>query len=83
MQAMSDNEQVARLEKKIDDGFAEMRVEFRAVRTEMEGTGTALRSEIAGVRADGRADFRTLIAVVVAMWVATILAVVGALVAGP
>jgi hypothetical protein len=34
MQALSDDEQVGGLEKKVDDGFAEMRGEFKAVRAE-------------------------------------------------
>jgi hypothetical protein len=34
MHALSDDEQVGRLEKKVDDGFAEMRAEFKAVRAE-------------------------------------------------
>jgi hypothetical protein len=73
MQALSDEEQIA-LEKKIDRGFAE-------VRAQIASTESNLRSEIVAVRTDARADFRTLIAVVVAMWCATILAFVGALVA--
>ena len=32
MHALSDDEQVGRLEEKVDDGFAEMRAEFKAVR---------------------------------------------------
>lgn len=34
MHALSEDEQVGRLEKKVDDGFGEMRSEFRAVRAE-------------------------------------------------
>jgi hypothetical protein len=37
MQAMSDEQQLERLEKKVDDGFAETRAEFRAVRAELRG----------------------------------------------
>jgi hypothetical protein len=35
MQALSDEQQLERLEKKVDDGFAEMRAEFRAIRGEI------------------------------------------------
>ncbi len=34
MHALSDDQQVERLEQKVDDGFAEMRAEFKAVRAE-------------------------------------------------
>jgi len=37
MQAMSDEQRVERLEKKVDDGFAEFRAEFRAIRAELRG----------------------------------------------
>jgi hypothetical protein len=40
-----------------------------------------LRGEIIAARTDARADFRTLLGVVFAMWTATVLAVVGVLVA--
>lgn len=46
MHALTNDEQVARLEKKVDDGFAEMRTEFRAVRTEIKAGDDALRGEI-------------------------------------
>jgi hypothetical protein len=46
MHALTDDEQVARLEKKVDDGFAEMRTEFRALRGEIKGMETGLRGEI-------------------------------------
>jgi len=85
MQALSDDQEVEVLERKIDEGFAEMRREFTAVRTEI-GTRAlsserGLRSEIVAARSEARADFRTLIAVVFAMWVATVLAVLGVLAA--
>jgi hypothetical protein len=35
MHALSDEQQLERLEKKVDDGFAEMRAEFRSIRGEM------------------------------------------------
>jgi hypothetical protein len=96
MQGLSDAERINSLEMKIDQGFADMRAEFKTVRdemrTEIEGAETGLRTEIKGVetglrteiiaaRSDGRADFRTLIAVVFSLWVATVLAVVSVLVA--
>ena len=37
MQALSDDQQMKRLEKKVDNGFAEMRAEFRASRAETGG----------------------------------------------
>ena len=51
-----------RLEKKMDDGFAEMRREFAAVRSE------------------ARADFRTLLAIILSMFMAMILGFAGILV---
>ncbi len=92
MQALSDEQQMERLEKKIDEGFArvdrgfaEMRVEFKAVRaemrTEIRSAETGLRSEIGAARSDTRADFRTMFAGVFLLWAATVLAVVGVLVA--
>jgi hypothetical protein len=68
MQALADDPQLAGLEE-------------RALRGEIASTESALRSEIASVRAEGRADFRNLLGVVIATWVATILAVVGVLLA--
>jgi hypothetical protein len=35
MHALSDDEQLERMERKVDAGFAEMRAEFRAFRSEM------------------------------------------------
>jgi hypothetical protein len=37
MQAMSDEQQLERLEKKVDEGFADNRAEFRAIRAEIAG----------------------------------------------
>jgi hypothetical protein len=52
MHALSDDQQVERLEKKVDvlavrvdEGFAEMRVEFKAVREEMHEQLKAARGE--------------------------------------
>jgi hypothetical protein len=85
MQALSDDQEIEALGRKIDEGFAEMRREFTAVRAEI-GTRAlsserGLRGEIVAARSEARAGFRTLIAVVFAMWVATVLAVIGVLAA--
>jgi hypothetical protein len=42
MQALSDEQQLERLERKVEDGFAEMRAEFRALRGEMTGLSHAI-----------------------------------------
>lgn len=49
MHALSDDEQVGRLEQKVDDGFAEMSTEFRAMRAEARASETGLRAEIGAV----------------------------------
>jgi hypothetical protein len=61
MQALSDDQQIGRvesrvdrLEKKMDDGFAEVRTEFVAVRGEF------------------REDFRTIIAILMTMFITMI-----------
>jgi hypothetical protein len=80
---------VDRLGKKIDAGFSEMRAESAAVRTQIVSTERTLRTEIVAVRSnardqnaaarsDARADFRTLLAVVVSLWAATVLTVLAA-----
>lgn len=73
MHALSDDQQVERLEqnverleKKVDDGFAEMRTEFKAARSELRGEVTAARSE-------ARADFRLLLGVLAGLYVTMIL----------
>jgi hypothetical protein len=71
---MSDEQRIGTLEQKIDSGFAEMRAEFVAVRNQIVATERALRSE-------SRSDFRTLVSIVIAMWVATALSVVALLAA--
>jgi hypothetical protein len=62
MQAMSDEQQLERLEKKVDDGFAETREEFRAVRAELRGEVGSIRSELGSVHRS-----------IQAMWLTTIL----------
>jgi hypothetical protein len=88
VQALSDDQHIAaieakvdRLETKIDDGFAAARADSAEVRNQILASERALRSEIVAARSDGRSDFRTLIAVVFAMWTATVLAVGGVIVA--
>lgn len=73
MQALSDGQHIAaieakvdRLEKKIDDGFAEIRTEFKNVRTEM-------REEVRAARGEARSDFRLLIGVLLPMYLTIIL----------
>jgi hypothetical protein len=44
MQAMSDEQQIERLEKKVDEGFAETRTEFRAIRAEIGGINRTILS---------------------------------------
>jgi hypothetical protein len=68
MQALSDEQQMDRLEKKVDE-----------VRAQVLSSERGLRSEIIAARSDARADFRTLLAVVLAMWTSTVLAVVAVL----
>lgn len=47
MQAAAD-ERIDTLEKKIDDGFAEMRREFKEVHTEIQGEFKEVRAEMKG-----------------------------------
>ncbi len=66
MQALSDEQQIDRLEKKVDRLATKMDEGFTAVRSE-------LRTETAEVRSESRADFRTLVGVLLAMYVTMIL----------
>jgi hypothetical protein len=73
MQALSDDQHIAaieakvdKLDKKIDDGFAEMRSEFKNVRTEMRG-------EVMAARSEARADFRLLIGILLPMYLTIVL----------
>ena len=93
MQALSDEPRGEALEKKIDEGFAEMRAQIasseRALRGEIgsvrdeigsvRGEIGSVRDEIAAARSDARADFRTLFTVTLGMWVTTMLCIVGVL----
>jgi hypothetical protein len=42
------DERLDDLNKKVDDGFKEMRTEFRALRVEMKGESQAIRTEMSG-----------------------------------
>jgi hypothetical protein len=57
-----DERRIGGLEKKVDDGFAEMRREFAAVRSE------------------ARADFRTLLTIILSMFMAMLIGFGGILV---
>jgi hypothetical protein len=46
MQALSDEQRIEALEKKVDDGFSAVRAEFKAVRSEMREDLREIRSEI-------------------------------------
>jgi hypothetical protein len=76
MEGLADRQRMETLEKKIDEGFTEMRSEFKVVRSEILSAERGLRSEIISARSDARADFRTTGALVFALWGATVLAVV-------
>jgi uncharacterized protein YPO0396 len=58
------NERVASIDRRMEAGFAEMREEFRAVRTEM-------RSELQAGRGEMAAMHRTLVQTMVGGFVAT------------
>jgi hypothetical protein len=60
MQALSDEQRLASLEKKIDDGFAEMRTEFRAVRGELTDVQAKMHSEFKEVRGETQEEFKTV-----------------------
>ena len=77
MEGLADKQRMDTLEKKMDEGFARVDRGFAEMRAQIQSSERALRGEIAEVRSDARSDFRTLIGVVVAMWVATMLAVAG------
>jgi hypothetical protein len=70
------------LEEKIDAGFGEMRRALkgteRELRAEIKGSERELRAEIIAARTDARSDFRTLVALVVSLWAATVLTVLAA-----
>jgi hypothetical protein len=59
MQSLSEEERIDCLEKKVDEGFRDVKAEMRA--------------EILAARGDARSDFRTLLAVLLAMYMTVIL----------
>lgn len=61
MQAMSDEQQLEKLEEKVDDGFAETRAEFRAARAELRGEIGSVRSELGAVNRSIQAIWLTMI----------------------
>jgi hypothetical protein len=60
MQALSEEQRMASLEKKIDDGFAEMRTEFRAVRNELNDVRIEMHTEFKAVRTETQAEFKAV-----------------------
>jgi SMC interacting uncharacterized protein involved in chromosome segregation len=58
------DERLDDLNKKVDDGFREMREEFRALRGEMKGEFQAVRGEMKGefqaVRGEMKGEFQTV-----------------------
>jgi hypothetical protein len=73
MQAMSDEQQMERLEKKVDDGFAEIRAEFRAVRAELRGEIGSVRSERRSEIGSVRSEIGALNRSIQAMWLTMVL----------
>jgi ribosome recycling factor len=63
MQALSDERRIESLEKKIDDGFAEMRTEFRAVRGELNDVRAEMQTEFKAVRTEMQTEFKAVRAV--------------------
>jgi hypothetical protein len=60
VQALSDEQRLPSLEKKIDEGFAEMRTEFRAVRGELNDVRTEMHAEFKAVRSETQAEFKAV-----------------------
>jgi hypothetical protein len=61
MQALSDEQRIDALEKKIDDGFTEMRTESQVMRGEsqvMRGESQVMRGEFKEFRKEMREDLR-------------------------
>lgn len=69
MQALNDEQQLERLEKKVDDAIADTKAEFRAVRAEIGSVRAELGAEVGSVRAELGAVNRSLHA----MWLTIIL----------
>ena len=82
---MSDGQHIAaveakvdRLEKKVDARFDKVDAGFAEMRRTIEASEARLRTEIISARSDARSDFRTLVALVVSLWAATVLTVLAA-----
>jgi hypothetical protein len=58
------DERLDDLNKKVDDGFSEMREEFRAMRTELraesQATKSDLKKEVQGVRVEMKEELRAI-----------------------
>lgn len=72
MQALSDEQQIDRVEKKVDRLDRKMDDGFAGLRSE-------LRGEITAVRSEAREDFRLLLGILLAMYTTMILGFTGIL----
>jgi hypothetical protein len=79
MQALSDEQQIDRVEKKVDRLEEKMEDGFAAIRSELRSEIGSVRSEIGSVRSEAREDFRLLLGVQLAMFMAMILGFAGIL----
>ncbi len=73
MQAQSDEQRIDTLERKVDEGFAKVDEGFAEMRREFKDVRADMRQEINMVRSEARADFRTLIAILLPMYLTIIL----------
>ncbi len=73
MQALSDEQQIASLERKVDDGFAEMREGFAEVREEFKAVRGEVRDDLREVRGEIGALHRTMIQLFASLSVTLIL----------
>lgn len=79
MQALSDEQRIDALQRKMEEGFGETRAQVLASERVLRGEITSVRGEITSARSDARQDFRTLLAVIFGMWTTTVLAVIAIL----
>jgi hypothetical protein len=82
MQALSDEQQIERLEKKVDDGFAETKSELRELSRGKRDDIHEVRGEIADVRGELGGLNRSIMAMwltIMAMWLTMILGFAGIL----
>jgi hypothetical protein len=61
MQALTDEQRLDALEKKVDDGFAEMRTDLKEVRAESRDEFRAIRGEIGALNRTVLTMFLTMI----------------------